>query len=191
MSDGRKITRIYAALAVMILALVTVNAFPQQTWHLLLVLAVGLVAWGWRGLSRYRALRRWTPVKARLLSFEEVAEKVSTSELSSMQYYHPVATYEYEIDGRTWQSDQVSLEKRNIWVPEKDAQDQVIPASSRAWHDWAAGGEIEAFVNPARPSEAVLIRDMHASRYSHYRSFVVAGVIGGLIWLVLLVVLRD
>lgn len=133
--------------------------------------AVGLIAaivgllilWG-LAYSFYdlkRAQRGWVPVQARIIE-SAVAEKMRNRD----RMYYAKVRYSYFFNGRSYQADSIS-NITSYYIARSTAQEQV--------DSYPAGSGVIAFVDPAKPENAVL-------QPSHSWITIAALFLGGLIW---------
>lgn len=136
-------------------------------WLVPAVLGAAVLGWGLVPLVRYARLRAWRQVMGRLEAFELAHEYVS-QRYSSLTYFYPDVRYRYQVGGKEYRSERVSLEKENVWVPEEALAPPV-------WSRWQSGTDVVVFYDPARPAEAVLIRSLAWRRASHHLALVLGG----------------
>jgi hypothetical protein len=115
----------------------------------LIVLAITIAS-----LRDAAAMRRWPVAKGRVLSskVEEYREISGAGSASGshgrITLYRPVVVYEYEADGRRYESDRITQSPGlNRGAPD---------AAAETVRRYAAGSAVDVRYNPARPSEAVL-----------------------------------
>lgn len=135
----------------------------------LLVFGIGLafLVWATANYWRYRRTRHWVPVTAKLLEVRERTCLIPIG-IARFPYLYPDVLYTYTFGETPFVGDRVSLEPKNIWVPDYEKKDAI-------WNDWAPGLTVEAYVDPNQPQNALLIRDMSRERRSHYAALFVSG----------------
>lgn len=167
------------------LATLVTSWMPAQAHHLLLLIAVALIAVGASALHRYRAMADWIEVPARLTKIIECEEVVSASAASALHFYYPEAEYEYSVNGETYHGDRVGFDRENYRVAREDALGDHVTAAQRWWLALRPGQTLPAFVNPRNASEAVLVKSIVPARRSHHLAQMAAGVLLALLWMVL------
>lgn len=156
-----------------------------MAYHILLLIAAALIAWGWRGIRPYIRARRWIPVQANLTSVSSAFRRVVVGDGGvTIRYYFPEVRYAYQFKDRAYAGDRVSFELENIWESERDGWGRPRKMDWH-WMSWSAGAPIEIFLNPAAPSEAAIVRDLSRARRSHHLAIVSGGVLVGGIWALL------
>lgn len=114
----------------------------------LLALALGifLVVVGLRYVSGGGKVGKWALADGRILS-AEIAERESMDAESKMVSRTPIIRYEYEVEGKRYESQRVSnVGLTSNWSPEIDELLGRYPAGSEVW----------VFYDPSDPSSAVL-----------------------------------
>lgn len=117
-----------------------------------LFLLAGLTIGLWLGsdLYRWQQARGWQPVSAELL---HVALQENQSDDSTT--WRVTARYQYDYAGHLWQSDQVAI---------ADSADNIGDFQQRLYaqlnHSWQQQQPVTAWVNPARPQQALLNREL-------------------------------
>ena len=111
---------------------------------------VGALAWGTLTLLDWRAASGWVEVPAELVSvaLEEHHGDDSTT-------YQTTATYRYEYAGRTYNNNRVAIDSGSDNIG--DFQQQLY-YELRAAHE--RGATVTAYVDPAKPANAVLNREL-------------------------------
>lgn len=166
-------------------AFLVIIYMPQHAHHLLLVIAAALVFIGMGCLLKYKEQANWIEKKAKLKRINEREEVVVISEYSRLRYYYPEIEYEYVANGPTHLGKIVSFEKENVWVPEVNNWGDPTPKEKRWWLSLKPDDELPVYVNPRDESEAVIIKEVHSSRRSHYLAIIASGFLVGLMWLLL------
>ncbi|QKT03576.1 DUF3592 domain-containing protein [Ectothiorhodospiraceae bacterium 2226] len=163
------------ALGLLAVAAPVVFAFPAQAHHLALVLALGLVGWGARGLYPYFRARRWPQTVATLERLEETWVTIPTGGSYVPRYFYPLAEYRYTVGDTPYASTRVSFERENLWRGETEPRD---------WQRW--GTTIPIYYDPAQPGSAVICRTLSKRRRAHHVSVIAAGFVCLALWLGLL-----
>ncbi len=115
------------------------------------ILGVGLVAYGLWSTSRSRKSKRvWKRTIGMITMSEVTPKEIFNSAIGlTRTYYVPHAIYEYEVDGKQYQGTRLTLEpllgNRNI----TEARDDLRRRYPR-------GKRVDVYFNPANPAEATL-----------------------------------
>lgn len=154
--------------------------------YVILLIALLLIGYSVVSILRYFRARNWVSTHAVITAFSEGATVRWLTYNMRVKYYFPLVKYEYQFNGKRYVSDRVSLDVKDIWVPEVDQWGNMTRDSEKLWNDWRVGTSIVAFVDPARPNRSVVVREMPRKRYSHY----MATMLGGALILIVLAVVR-
>lgn len=122
---------------------------PRPVALVALVIGLVLILAGLR-LSRLgRETRRFTRTQGRIL--EARVEELPGPAEEGGPRYRPVVRYAFEARGRTWESDQVSVD-----APPGDASPDAAEAR-RAVERHPAGSAVDVWFDPADPRRSVLV----------------------------------
>jgi len=103
---------------------------------------------GIKGFITCRRARSWPAVEGKVVRSEVVREKTQAGD-SVRWFYVPKVTYEYEVDGARYESDQIAFVESHDVTPDQ-AQATVA--------QFPVGETVEAYYDPADPGEATLDR---------------------------------
>lgn len=124
------------------------------------LVALFLFIWAMRGRNKARAARKWPTTTGRVLFSEVEARRSHSSEGGYSTAYYPNVVYEYQVDGKRYQSNQfyvampVGLGFRGA-VERKVAQ-------------FPVGSMVEVYYNPENPTQAALEPTVPSSRILVY-----------------------
>lgn len=167
-----------------VVVLVAVVVYPEHAHYLLLALALILIATGSKSLLTYIMASSWHKHPAIITSINEESVDI-VHRYAPIKYYYPLISYQYDFDGQNYTSSRVSFEVENIWISAIDNWGMEMPETDKFWSHWQTGDSIDVFINPKRPDQSVLVRDLNSKRKSHYLAYVVAGIIIGVAWLLI------
>ena len=168
---------------VLCIAFVIVVFNPKYAHYFLLAMSLVFFTLGLNLLFQYKLRLSWEEKKGILKSIQECEEEVAISEYTRIKYFYPVVEYEYTINGNKHIGNTVSFEKENVWVPEVDSWGNPTPSELKWWLSMKAGDELPVYVNPKNENQAVLVKSVAKSRWSHCLVLLLVGGIIGLIWL--------
>ena len=84
---------------------------------------------------------------------------------------------------KKYNSNKVSFELENMWVPKVDNWGSETASIDRFWSDWAIGNTIPVFIDPNDFKSSVVVNKVSSKRLSHYLALLVTGTILIVIWL--------
>ncbi len=168
------------------LAFAVMIFLPQHAHHLLLLIALILSLVSASALLEYRRQVYWKKTRARVDGIRECEQAVAIGKTSRLTYYYPQIEYAYVVDGTSYTGTLVSIEKENVWIAEFDDWGAPIPEHQRWWRSIQAGDEIQVYVNPYKPQQAVLVNSISRDRRSHHLALLIGGIILALVWLLLM-----
>lgn len=158
----REITRV-AMIAIWIFSLPFLLAALWNGWMLL------------RDYRQHEAMKSWVETPATLKSVELESRDIVPGRRrrrgGSGRYHQAVATYSYEYEGKPHQGNRVDLH------PGSDSSDFHQRVYSQLKQALEQHSPIHCFVNPTDPTEAVLYRDLRASRLLNHA--VISTLFGG------------
>ena len=132
-----------------------------------IALSGAVFAWlMWASFQRARVMDAWTSVPCVIVE-SRLAEEILNP--NTPVNYRPVVRYRYEVAGRTLESDR--LRRIETKSSRREKMNTLLAP-------YPPGAEAAAWVNPADPAEAVLIRDKRTAIYSIW--FPLLFVVGGL-----------
>lgn len=155
--------------------------------HILFIVGTALIVIGLCGFAPYLFTKRWISIPATVISVEERYREVASSTYEKIKYYYPYIRYQYEIDGRVYDSDRVAFEISTMWVPEVDNWGTPNSEEHKFWCSISKGSVIDVFVNPQEPTESVVFNALNNNRLSHHSALVVGGVFCVVIWIIFIV----
>ena len=154
MPHPRRPNRLTSALGGLVLGLSIAGAGAVFVWLM------------WASFQRARVMDQWTTVPCIILE-SRLTEEILTP--NTPVNYRPLIRYRYDIKSQSYESDRIRrVETKSSRRPKMQAILAQFPP----------GTETTAWVNPANPAEAVLIRDKRTAIYSIW--FPCLFVIGGL-----------
>jgi len=120
----------------------------------------------WASFQRARTMDAWTSVPCVILESRLTEEILNPN---TPVNYRPLIRYQYDADGRSFESTRVRrIETKSSRRPKMEALLAQFPP----------GTETTAWINPADPADAVLVRDKRTAIYSIW--FPALFVVGGL-----------
>lgn len=133
----------------------------------LLVIGTFFIWKGWHVLSLSRRMQAWRKVG---IDIEDtnVAAELDVIRYARLTYYYPVVKYRYEIDGQKIESNSVALDKKSIWVDSQKMAEVLVDQIRR---------ERTAYCDPNDIRRSVIYTSLSPRRVSHYRTFVLSGII--------------
>jgi len=158
---------------------------PQHAHHILLLASALLIALSFGYLLKYKQTESWVESSATIVSVEERKETKDGNLGEGRIYYYPMIKYEYSVNGSRHIGESVSLEKKNVWVPETNSWLDPTPIEKRWWLKLKPGEKITVYTNPREHNESVLIRGLSKSRRSHHYAVLVSAVLLAFLWLIL------
>ena len=164
---------------------VVVYFYPRYAHLVILLIALILIILGAGNILPYWLVRKWQRHEAVITIITEAIEKVPESQYSLKNYYYPLINYHYQYNGQDYDSDKVSFEIENIWLPECNAWGDKLDEKEKFWHGWTQGTIIPIYINTAVPSESVVINRLSKKRRSHHYAVISAGVAILILWAVL------
>jgi hypothetical protein len=114
----------------------------------LFVVGIFLVVVGFRLRRKAGESRRWPHATATILESRVEESETRGHDGFIERHYFPAVRYEYEVAGRRYESDQMSLAVR-LYTDRDSAE--------RARRRYETGTPVDAFYNPQDPSEAMLV----------------------------------
>lgn len=141
---------------------------------------IGTILYGIRTRRLQQQSLSWPPAKGTILSSEVKIETQTShrgSHPSTFTFYRPSVTYNYEYQGKSYQSRRIIAADIN-W-PKKEAEEAVAR--------YPVHSEVTVWVNPARPKIAVLERGMAGKSRKYRLVFLIGALImlGAIVfWLV-------
>jgi len=145
-------------------------------FYLLLITSAVLIAIGLYRIFTYNNTNTWKSVSANILSIEEHYKEVVVA-YSLIKYYYPKISYEYTFNKVKYNSDTVCKNIENIWVSEVDNFGVKTKPEKRFWSAWKVNGNIEAYVNPNKPQESVIIKTINKKYKSHNLALIISGIL--------------
>lgn len=155
-----------------------------STYHLILFVALGFIAYSLSYLIKYGNIEGWALHKGNITS---ISEEEYLSPLSNKRFVYPVISYEYSVNDKTCKSEIISVEKENIWKEALNEQGNEIHAYEKWWSGLKNHYELSVFVNPKKPAESVLINQLRSVRQAHHLSLLSSGVLLGFIYILLII----
>lgn len=111
-----------------------------------LIALIFLIA-GLRGRRKAAASRNWAMTMGKILSSEVEARRSHDSEGGTRTSYYPVVFYEYQVDGRSYRSNKITL-GFEVGGAASRAQSKVM--------QYMPGNQVAVYYNPLNPIEAAL-----------------------------------
>ena len=142
-----------------------------------------------RILKRYGDLQSWSLEKGKIERIREITDEQPDGSSRALKYYYPKIKYHYTIKGKTFQSEQVSHEKQNIWRAGANIWGEPITENEKWWSALKVGYELSAYINPNNPEDSVLIKNLSNSRRSHHLAILLGGILISFLW-ILVVLLK-
>ena len=130
------------------------------------VCGVGTILYGFRTRRLQEQSQSWLPTRGVVLSSEvEIETRTSHggSHPTTFTFYRPSVTYDYEYQGKKFQSRRIIV--ANINWPKKEAEEAI--------ERYPANSEVSVWVNPNRPNMAVLEHGMAGKSRKYLLVFLV------------------
>ena len=151
-------------------------------FDLLIIISIVCIIYSARKYYLYYSMNTWLEINARILSINEVTEKVLLSEVASMNYYFPRIKYCYQYGGITYESDVVGNDIKSIWMPEFDDFAYPTDRKDYFWNNWKEDDTITIFINPKIPEKSIIVKPIKRKDL-HYSLFIMfCGVVLLLAW---------
>ena len=142
---------------------------PDYAWLVGVALGAGLVASGWRGVSRAAAVRSW-PIVAGTIRETSVGEFARPGRVSWYIWYYPRVSFEYESTvGR------LTSERFTIAPLDHASLDPADP--ERMLEPYPAGADVDVRVSPENPHVAVLYAEVSRRRRSQDLAVAISGIL--------------
>ncbi|WP_439651641.1 DUF3592 domain-containing protein [Porticoccus litoralis] len=81
----------------------------------------------------------------------------------------PVVEYTYEVNNQKYTGSTISIEDRTLKV---NSESKTFP-----WPDFTLNQKCTVYINPANPSDTVLVNKILPYRISHYAALTITGVL--------------
>jgi hypothetical protein len=130
------------------------------------IVAVVLLLFAMRGRRKAAAARNWPTAMGRVLSADVETRRSSSSEGGYTTSYYPNVLYEYQVDGKSYRSNQFYVAMPVGLGNYAKVHQQVL--------QYPVGSMVEVYYNPADPTQAALVPSAPSSSI--------------LIWVVVLIV---
>ncbi|MEX1167344.1 MAG: DUF3592 domain-containing protein [Hydrogenophaga sp.] len=128
-----------------------------------------LLAIGVFRINTFRRAKKWTCTDGLLLKFR-IAVSVEPGRFYNQHHEHPVAEYEYRVDGKSYIGTRVGFEVLNDRI--------CLPGEVRPpWTQWRVGIKVEVYFDPNRPESSVLIPKIRRTFRSHLLALVISGLL--------------
>src|ERR1017187_4042732 len=143
-SIERILKGVTTAVFTLILSIIVIDLFPNQTHLIILIIALALIFIGLRGFVYYSRAEKWTPIQATIRSMKEEWVDV-VLRYFTLRYFYPSIEYEYYYHENNYVSNSVSFEIENIWVPELDSWGTKTKSEDKFWYDWKNGDVVTIY----------------------------------------------
>ena len=157
---------------------------PEYGIHVLFLFSIGFFVAGAWSILKYKDTENWKESVATIKTVEECSEEV-WEERSCKTFYFPKIEYVYNFEDKYFESDKVSLEKKNIWKTKIDVWGYEPPGQKWWWRGLKPGDKLQVFINPNDYKDSVLIKELSKLRGSHYKALVASGLLLGIICVLL------
>lgn len=147
--------------------IILLQLLPGKESYFIIFFALQLLIYSVLKLQKFHSLATWPSIKMTVLHTEIVIKKIH-SELGMSECFQPIVEYQYEVDGCQYQSKNIIFDIKSITFPEKEEIKILFSMIQK---------ECIAYVNPSKPQESVLFKNLHKKRKSHFYTLALIGTI--------------
>ena len=140
----------------------------------MLVTITGLIVLVWVVFktAKYLTSVNWNKINGKIININ-IENKLEPIRFAVRESIYPVITYEYVVNGVTYQSHNVSFDIRNLFKEKNN----IFGDTTMTWESWENNSIVEVFYNPKHHAESVIIRTLQPKRKSHYLALTTTGVL--------------
>jgi hypothetical protein len=159
----------------LIVLFIVLQLLPGEEGYFIIFFGLQLLGYSLWRFQRIHSLSNWYPTNMKVLH-TEIITKETHSELGISECFQPIVEYQYEVNGRVYNSNIISLDTKSVTFLHKEDIEKLFSMVQK---------DCTAYFNPLKAQESVLFNDIPKKRRSHYYALVTIGVIllGIGIWL--------
>ncbi len=170
-SDISNVSWLIAALVIM-----PPLAFLITPLAVLLLPALPLFYFGLKKLTDFKRLETWQQVPGELKTTDIGRYQVLYDRGGAVDFYFPLAHFEYEYQGLTYESNQYAYDRKSVASRDLNEINELIERLEEEQ-------QLNVYVNPQNPRQAVLNIEVSKERKEHQWVLLVAGILLAMIFI--------